>query len=139
MPNIIVKAMCLFRNGDKMLFSRGYDEVKKQRFLRPLGGHVEFGETGEETIQREMREELGCGVFDVKFLSVIENLFTYRGKQGHEIILAYEGRLVDKSLYQKSSFTFFEGELETQVGWFSRADVEKEDIPIYPLFEYFQD
>ncbi len=99
MSSIVVKAMLIVRNSGKLLFSRGYDTVKKQTFLRPLGGHVEFGEKGEEAIRREIQEELGCGVKNVKFLSVLENLFTYNGKQGHEIILMYEGKLADESLY----------------------------------------
>src|SRR3989338_5246664 len=95
---IIVKAMLIVRNGDKLLFSRGFDTVKREAFLRPLGGHVEFGETGAKTIRREMKEELGCGVKKVKFLSVIENLFVYNGKKGHEIIFVYERKLSYKSL-----------------------------------------
>ncbi|HBV01099.1 MAG TPA: NUDIX hydrolase [Candidatus Taylorbacteria bacterium] len=137
MSSIIVKAMLIVRNGDKLLFSRGFDDVKKQAFLRPLGGHVEFGEKGEETIRREMQEELGCAAKDVKFLSIIENLFTYNGKRGHEIILVYMGNLADEALYKKDSLTFIEGERKMKAGWFSKADVEKEGIPIYPPFPYF--
>lgn len=98
---------------------------------------MEFGEKGEEMIRREMKEELGCGALDARFLSVVENLFTYRGKHGHEIVLVYDGRLADESFYKKDAFIFFEGERETEAGWFSKADVEKEGIPIYPLFDYF--
>ena len=142
MNGIVIKAMLIVRNlpapgGEKLLFSRGYDEVKKQAFLRPLGGHVEFGERGEETIRREMKEELGCDAHDVKFVSVIENLFTYNGKKGHEIILVYEGKLARESLYRKNSFTFTEGDRTSIAGWFSRADVEREGIPVYPPFGYF--
>ena len=137
MSPIVVKAMLIVRNGEKLLFSRGYDKLKKQPFLRPLGGHVEFGERGEETIRREMQEELGCGVKDAKFLSVIENLFTYNGEQGHEIVLVYEGRLTDKSFYKKETFTFLEGNRKTEAGWFSKEDVGRESIPVYPLFRYF--
>ena len=144
MTQIIVKAICIFRNGsprgeagDKLLFSRGYDSVKKQAFLRPLGGHVEFGERGEETIRREMKEELGCEALDVKFLSAFENLFTYNGKRKHEIILMYEGTLADESLYKKESFTFMEGERKTEAGWFLKANIEKEHIPVFPPFHYF--
>lgn len=129
--------MLIVRNNGKLLFSRGYDSVKKEAFLRPLGGHIEFGEKGEETIRREMREELGCGVENVKFLSVIENLFTYNGKQGHEIVLVYEGKLADESRYEKESFTFWEGGCKTGAGWFSKADVAKEGVPVYPPFNYF--
>lgn len=129
--------MLIVRNGDKLLFSRGFDTVKKEAFLRPLGGHVEFGETGVETIRREMQEEVGCDALDVKFVSVVENIFTYNGKQRHEIILMYEGKLANESLYRKNTFTFLEGERETEAGWFSKTDVEKEGVPLFPPFSYF--
>lgn len=138
MSSIAVKAMLTVRNGEKLLFSRGYDEVKKQAFLRPLGGHVEFGERGEETIKREMQEELGCGVQNVRFLSVIENLFTYRGKREHEIILVYEGDLADTSFNTKDRFMFREGEREVEAGWFSKEDAVREGLPIYPPYDYFK-
>ena len=137
MSSIIVKAMLIVRNGEKLLLSRGFDEVKNQRFLRPLGGHVEFGEKGEDTIRREMQEEIGCGALHVQFVSVIENLFTYNGTRGHEIILVYEGKLADESLYKKDSFTFIEGDRKAEAGWFSQAEVQKEKLPLYPPFNYF--
>jgi len=120
-----------------LLFSRGYDSVKKEAFLRPLGGHVEFGETGAETIRREMREEIGCDALCVKFLSVVENRFTYNGEQKHEIVLFYEGELADKSLYEKDSFSFMEGGRQTEAEWFSKADVERENLPVFPPLPYF--
>lgn len=137
MEAIVITSMLIVRNGNKLLFSRGYDEIKKQAFLRPLGGHVEFGETGVETIKREMLEEVGCEALDVRFVSAIENLFTYNGEQGHEIILVYEGKLANESLYKKDSFAFMEGDRQSEARWFSKADVEKEGIPIYPPFKYF--
>ncbi len=137
MQDIVVKAMLIARSRDKLLFSRGFDTVKEEAFLRPLGGHVEFGETGAETIRREMQEEVGCGALNVQFVSAFENLFTYNGKQGHEIVLMYEGELADESLYRKERFMFMEGERETEAGWYSKADVEDEGIPVFPPFSYF--
>ncbi len=138
MNQIIVKATCLFQRADgKLLFSRGFDTTKREAFLRPLGGHVEFGESGTETIRREMQEEVGCDTLNVKFLSVIENRFTYNGEKKHEIVLIYEGELKDRSLYEKDQFMFKEGDREAEAGWFSKADVEKEKLPIYPTFNYF--
>ncbi len=138
MSSIVVKAMLIVRNGDKLLFSRGHDTVKKEAFLRPLGGHVEFGETGAETIKREMQEEVGCDALDVRFVSAFENLFTYNGKPGHEIIFMYEGKLADESLYRKDKFMFMEGKRETEAGWYSKQDVEKEGSAVYPPFSYFK-
>lgn len=134
---ITVKAMLIVRNDDKLLFSRGFDTVKKEAFLRPLGGHVEFGETGAETIRREMLEEVDCDALNIRFVSVVENIFIYNGKQGHEIILMYEGKLANETLREREKFLFKEGRREVEAGWYSKADVENERLSIYPPFPYF--
>ncbi len=94
-------AICLFRRGDKILVAEGYDEVKREVFYRPLGGTIEFGEYSAQTIAREMREELGAQVADVRYLFTLENVFTYNGQQGHEIVLVCEGAFADESLYRR--------------------------------------
>ena len=42
------------------------------------GGRAEHGETAEETIQREMREELETDVHVDRLLWIVENFFEYR-------------------------------------------------------------
>lgn len=39
------------------------------------GGHVELGETLEETLIREVKEETGLDIFDIKFLNFQEFIF----------------------------------------------------------------
>ncbi len=68
-------------------------------FYRPLGGGVEPGETTEKTIKREIREELSLEMTDLNLLGVVENIFTCEGEQGHEIVFVYDGRFVDKTVY----------------------------------------
>ena len=46
----------------RLLVSPGFDPVSQKSHLRLLGGQVEFGERSEETLMREMREELGAEV-----------------------------------------------------------------------------
>jgi 8-oxo-dGTP pyrophosphatase MutT (NUDIX family) len=44
-------------------------------YYRPLGGGIDFSETGEEAARRELREELGVELGSVRFLGFLENLF----------------------------------------------------------------
>jgi hypothetical protein len=38
----------------------------------------------------------------LKYLGAIENIFTFEGTPGHEIILIYDGALKDSALYDQS-------------------------------------
>jgi ADP-ribose pyrophosphatase YjhB (NUDIX family) len=94
-----VQALALVRRGGRILVEEGRDEVKDETFFRLLGGTVEFGETGAETLRRELREELGAEVNVGRVVATIENLFTYEGEAAHEICLVYECILRDERLY----------------------------------------
>lgn len=53
------------------------------------GGRVEIMESSEDALRREMREELGISIRIERLLWVVENLFTYEGRNGHEIGFYY--------------------------------------------------
>ncbi len=102
MPNQIRPlAICLFRNDDRILVGEGYDPVKRETFYRPLGGGIEFGERAEETVRREVREEIGAEVESVEYLFTLENIFTFNGEAGHEIVMIFDGVLADESFYSE--------------------------------------
>jgi NADH pyrophosphatase NudC (nudix superfamily) len=61
-------AICVCRDGDRILVAEYYDRKKKQLFHRPLGGTIEFGERGVDAVQRELKEELGAELQAVRFL-----------------------------------------------------------------------
>jgi 8-oxo-dGTP pyrophosphatase MutT (NUDIX family) len=94
-------ALCVCRRGDRILVAEGHDSKKGETFYRPLGGTIEFGEHGEETVRREFMEEIGAELVDVRYLGMLENIFTYEGTRGHEIVLVYDSRLADETLYEK--------------------------------------
>jgi 8-oxo-dGTP pyrophosphatase MutT (NUDIX family) len=94
-----IVALALARHGDRILVEKGRDELKDETFFRLLGGTVEFGETGAETLRRELREELGTEANVGRLVATIENLFTYEGEAAHEICLVYECSLEDERLY----------------------------------------
>jgi len=71
-------------------------------FCRPLGGGVEFGETSLAAVRREMREELGVELAEVRLLGTLESLFSYAGRPGHEVVLVYAAEFVDRQLYAQT-------------------------------------
>ena len=114
---IRVLAICLFRRGDEFLVTEGLDSSTNRRYARPLGGGVELGETSEQTIVREIREELGAEVRDLKLLGVLENLFELEGERRHEVVFVYDGQFVDASLYQRSEIPLLDGEWLSGAIW----------------------
>lgn len=133
---IKVKAMCVLERDGKFIVSKGYDTVKKENFYRILGGHLDFGERAEDGVRREIREELGCEIEKLKFLTVLENIFIYNGEAGHEIIFLYSGELSDKSLYEKQSITIVEPDKTFEAVWVSKKDIVGNKIRVYPSFNY---
>ena len=95
-------ALCVIRRHGNLLVFEGYDTVKKDHFYRPLGGTIEFGERSSVTAAREMAEELNAEIRNVRWLGVLENIFTVHGQPGHEIVMLYEADFVDKTMYERS-------------------------------------
>jgi ADP-ribose pyrophosphatase YjhB (NUDIX family) len=90
-------AICVCRDGDRILVTE-YQE-KNRLFYRPLGGTIEFGELGEETVRREFREEIDSDLTGVRYMGTLESIYTNDGRRGHEIVLVYDGLLTDSRLY----------------------------------------
>ncbi|KZL30449.1 MULTISPECIES: NUDIX domain-containing protein [Rhodococcus] len=64
----------------------GTDSVTGENFHRLIGGGIEFGETAEAALRREFAEELGVTLGSVELLEVVENIFEFEGRPGHEIV-----------------------------------------------------
>ena len=94
-------ALGVFLRDNRIFAAELHDPVKGEVFYRPMGGGVEFGERGCDALVREMREESGLEIAGVRYLGTVENIFTYMGEPGHEIIMLYEAEFADPSVYQK--------------------------------------
>ena len=53
------------------------------------GGTIEFCERPEDALKREFKEEIGADITVKDFLGLEENIFTFNGKTGHELIFVY--------------------------------------------------
>lgn len=105
--------LCLFRHGNRILVARDYDSVKQDYYCRPLGGGIKFGEKSRDAVVREIREELGGEIEDVRFLGTLENIFTLEGEPGHEIVLVFDATFVGRSLYERDVLVGHEHEIGT--------------------------
>ena len=127
-------ALGIFRHGDSIFVTKGYDPVKNQVFYRPLGGTIEYGERGADTVARELKEEIGAEVRDVRYLGTSENIFVYAGETGHEIVLLYEGRFADPAWYGRDIEIGLERSKNPPLmqGMWVRLDDFGVDTPLYP-------
>lgn len=98
-PAIRPLALCIFHHQGRILVNEAHDPIKDQRFCRPLGGGIEFGESSRAAIVREIQEELGAQAVHLRLIGTLESIFTYRGKPHHEIIQIYDGEFADTALY----------------------------------------
>jgi 8-oxo-dGTP pyrophosphatase MutT (NUDIX family) len=95
-------ALCVFRNNNRILVFEGHDSIKDETYYRPLGGGIEFGESSEAAVRREIMEELHSEIEDLKYLGMLENIFTVNGKPGHEFVMIYDGALKMTGLYEQA-------------------------------------
>jgi ADP-ribose pyrophosphatase YjhB (NUDIX family) len=89
-----LRAAAIIRDGARVLLHRVGDD----KFWALPGGRVEIGETAEAAVRREMREELGSEVRVERLEAVVENLFSYRGRQQHGVEFHFGLSLPDDSL-----------------------------------------
>ncbi|MBE9002459.1 MULTISPECIES: NUDIX domain-containing protein [unclassified Nostoc] len=136
---IRVIALGLIRDGDRIFVSEGYDPVKQETFYRALGGGVDFGETSYAALEREFQEEIQADLRNIKYLGCIENLFTFNGRQGHEIIQLYQCDFADSKFYQLESLVFSESQHHKHRAlWIDISRFESGELRLVPevFFEY---
>ena len=123
------------RDG-KLLVSEGYDKVKKQTFYRCLGGGIEFLERSDEALKREFQEEIGADVIVKDLLDVAENIFTYEGKNAHEIIFIYSVDIKDCDYKEEYNIIDMQNHIAK---WIDINDFKSKKYVLYPeeVLKYF--
>lgn len=129
---IRVLTLGLIRDGNRIFLSEGYDPVKQRTFYRALGGGVDFGETSLEALKREFQEEIQAELTNIKYLGCLENLFTFDGKEGHELIQLYQCDFVDPKFYQLDQLIFSEGEHQKKALWVEISRFTSGELVLVP-------
>lgn len=127
-------ALALIRNSKgQYLFHKGYDKIKNENFYRPLGGGIEFSESGRIAVEREIMEELNQEVNVSEIIASFENIFIFDGRPGHEIIMLFSAEFRNEDVYQQQELDIYEsGVLISKAVWRSVSEIKSEGAKIFP-------
>ena len=109
--------------------------AERDPFWTLPGGRAEHGETAEQTIKREMREELDADVDVVRLLWLVENFFEHEGLRYHEIALYFLIQFPENSLPRTSAA--FDRVVNGTLFTFQWHPVQADrltQLPVYPRF-----
>jgi 8-oxo-dGTP pyrophosphatase MutT (NUDIX family) len=127
-----VKVRAIIRRGDDVLLSFAIDPASGIRYGRFLGGAIEFGERAEDTVRRELHEEIGFGLGDVSPLGVVEDVCEWGGRLHHEITFVFDASFADAAAYQRESFIVNETVCDGPAVWVPIRQLTSGEIPLYP-------
>ena len=83
------------------------------------GGQVEFGESPEQTVAREVLEEYGCAIEDVQFCGLHNTLRTIDGQSSHWLMLLYLARIDHNLAYNA------EPDKHERIAWYAPIQIPK--------------
>ncbi len=95
------------------------------------GGHAEEGESAEETLVREIEEELGMAATIEGFVGAVEHLWVEGGEANHEINLLFEVRV--PGLDSANAPQALESHIEFI--WSEPEQLKEHHLEPYPLIE----
>ena len=109
--------------------------VDSDPFWTLPGGRAEHGETAEQTIAREMLEELETQVHVERLLWVVENFFEYDGLSYHELALYFLIRFPPGTAHlHTDAFDRIDAGVTFRFRWFPVRRQELETLTLFPTF-----
>ena len=120
-----IRACALIIHNNNLLVHNNVNESH----VALVGGRVKIGESSEDTLKREIKEEMGKEIEILEYVSTIENFFDTDDMPYHEIMFVYRVDFkddADKKIID--SIKNIEGEDELRYDWIDLDKIEQ-----YPL------
>ena len=120
-----IRAAGVIIHNNKILAHRN---LNKKHYCIP-GGRVEIGENSEETVKREIQEELGKQIEITGYVATIENFFEMNESKYHEIYFLHEIEFTNEE-DKKINYTMHneEGKEYLQYEWLDLDRIEEYNI-----------
>ena len=131
-----IRAACVIKHNNKVLLHKSDD---KDHYCL-IGGRVELGESSENTIKREIKEELDKEI-DIKgYISTIENFFTFEGSKYHEYMFVYEAEFKNENdKLIEETLTNVEGKDYLKYYWMDLDEIDNVNIKPKVIKEIFKE
>ncbi len=127
------KVVCVLWHSGRLLLIRASDPVDGRAFLIPPGGGVEFGETLDDAVRREIREELGTRLSNPRRVGMLESFFRFAGEDEHELIFVYEEDCEDPALVGRDTVELTESNGEKFLAhWYTPAEMAATGLVVVP-------
>lgn len=131
--DIRVKTLALAVRDGRFLAEDVTDDAGRLVGLRPPGGTMEFGERREETLIREMAEELGAAIAITGAWQVFEAIYRHEGALGHEIVFAVPIRFAEERFYREDAVPFHEDDgTLCHARWWRLDDMRAAGLALFP-------
>ncbi len=114
--NVKVTVGGIILRNNKVLLTKRKVKIEKGKWCLP-GGHIEIGESAEEAIKREIKEETGLDVKKVKFLFYQDEFIKKLDWSAVVLVFLVEAKGKLKENAEVSEFRFF-----------SKSEIEKMNL-----------
>ncbi|MDT8718427.1 NUDIX domain-containing protein [Clostridium sp. 19966] len=125
-------SVCIFRTVGVLLRNNKILVQCDNNVYALPGGHVKVGETSEETLIREYKEETGADILCERLMWVEETFWKWGNRDVHGIVFYYLISLRNDFDIPDDCFTSQKDNCNIMLKWVSIEEMKK--LTIYPTF-----